>query len=105
MREYYALGVKLALADFERTLSSQSTSSSGIKVPKPDLPKPKKPKLPDPSKSIKKPNVSAPTPQPTRAPDTGPFGARYGGIGTSARKVASLDEMRELLRAFEANRT
>jgi hypothetical protein len=86
MSEFYDMGVKLALEEisqaFKMTSSQSKSTPTKFKMPKID-----KPKMPEKSKTLEKPNVAPPKPMPTRSPNTGPWGMRYGGRGTQIRNA------------------
>ncbi|RLC88653.1 MAG: hypothetical protein DRJ03_01910 [Chloroflexi bacterium] len=86
MSTYYDVGVKLALEEvsqaFKMTSSQSAASPSKVKLPKPPTPK-----MPPKSQALKQPTVAPPKALPTSAPDTGPYGLRYGGRGVDIRSA------------------
>jgi len=87
MNEFYEMGVKLALSDIQQSfkMTSSQSNSSGLKPKQLKLPKPPKPKMPETLKATEQPNPAPPRPMPTKSPDTGPYGMRYGGRGIELR--------------------
>ena len=87
MSHFYELGVKLALYDVRQSfrIPSSKPRGGGLKSTRIKLPKVPKPKMPEKTKMMEMPATAPPKPMPTKSPNTGPYGLRYGGRGTEIR--------------------